>query len=164
MKKSIVKSAGAGWLFFAISGAAQSTINYNSGTANWSAQSPGAGDTVAIRTTLTLDTDASVSIVRVNNLAAPAEGTLNINQNYSLTTSGNFQLGAGTGNGYVNQSAGTVTVGIQLQIASGGNSSVYSLSGGTLNAKTVIINTGGLLTLSGGVMTNTQGITFSGGL
>ena len=163
MKKSIVKSVGAGWLFFAAAGAAQTTVNYNSGDTNWSKRAPGAGDTVAIRTTLTLDTDASVNIVRVNNQPAPTEGTLIINQNYTLTTAGNFQLGTGTGDGYVNQSAGTVTVGNQLQIAGGTNNSIYNLSAGTLNAKTVTISAGGLLTLSGGVMTNNQGITISGG-
>jgi len=135
----------------------QTTINVGTDT-GWSGISPKPTsiDTVVIRfdATVTLDEDATVNVLRVNNVAAPTNATFAITQNYELTAS-QVQLGVSTGAGYVNQSGGSAISPIFTINHSGtGDLSIYNLSGGSVTASTRIdINNQGLLAVSGGTIT-----------
>jgi hypothetical protein len=70
----------------------------------------------------------------------------------SLTTAGWLVLGFGTGNrGTLTISNGTVTVGSDLYVGLNGTAQV-SLAGGTLNASSLRMNSGGLMDIAGGTL------------
>jgi len=146
----------------------QTTINVGTDT-GWSGISPKPTsiDTVVIRAnaTVTLDENAVASILRVNNQNSPTNGTLLINQNYSLNVGSLFQLGTATGAGVVTQSDGSVSAGTIVVNNSGtGDLSRYDLSGGTVSATTsATVRNAGQLNISGGTFSAAALTADSGG-
>jgi hypothetical protein len=126
--------------------------NWSDG-ANWSlGHAPGAGDTAlftnnAQTQSFTANVDAAFTI-KALILDSSWGGTINLNQNQSLTVTGNATMASGTVGG-----AGSLSIG------SGGS----QLSGGNLNPGTGSITSGGVLAWSGGTLSpGAGGFTNSG--
>jgi hypothetical protein len=78
----------------------------------------------------------------------------------------NLIIGTGVGASFVgdgtfNQNGGAVTVGSELRIGLSGGTGRYNLAGGTLNAPTIVLNSGGTFTYAGGAI-NTASVQLSG--
>jgi dienelactone hydrolase len=137
-----------------------------SSTSDWSSETVDSIDDVTINNgaTVTLDQNASVGSLTVNDAAGPTTGTLLIDQNFNLTIDGTLALGAGTGAGFVSQSTGTVTTADLAINASGlGDASQYNLSGGELSVSNVIsINANEALNQNGGTISGSGTIANNG--
>lgn len=104
----------------------------------------------------------------MNDEASPVTATLQIDQVVQLTVTTAIELGAGTGAGGINQSAGTSAVTVDagsLTVNSSGTGelSQINLSGGTLNTGTVDVNAVGEIYMTGGTFNLSGLLTISDG-
>ena len=94
----------------------------------------------------------------VNDQASPTIATLQMDEDFSLTFATSIELGAGTGAGFVNQSAGSVaTANLIINSSASGDLSSYNLSGGELAIRELTINDGGEVNLTGGKLLLEEG-------
>lgn len=138
-------------------------------TANWSSKQVYGIDTVLVRSnaTVSLDQSAMVGSLTVNDESSPTTARLLIGQAYDLTVNGTLSIGAGSGEGVVTQSAGTVNASVVRVNADGaGDPSRYDLASGTLSvASSLVIHTGGTVRVFGGTLSpNVAALTNNGEL
>ena len=128
-----------------------------SSTSDWTSEAVDSIDAVTINNgaTVTLDQNASVGSLTVNDATSPTTGTLLIDQNFNLTIVGTLALGGGTGAGIVNQSDGSLIASNLTVNSSGtGDLSQYNLSGGTVSvSNSLTVKANGELNLTGGTFT-----------
>jgi dienelactone hydrolase len=126
-------------------------------TSDWSSENVDSIDDVTINNgaTVTLDQNAPVGSLTVNDATSPTTETLLIDQNFNLTIGGTLTLGGGTGAGIVNQLAGSVIAANLTVNSSGtGDLSQYNLSGGTVSvSNSLTVKANGELNLTGGTFT-----------
>ncbi|TCZ74360.1 hypothetical protein [Flaviaesturariibacter aridisoli] len=115
---------------------------------------PGDAVSIASGVSVTVDVNASVAAIQVNNGASAATSTLSLDPGVQLTVAGTVSLGAGTGGGALNLGSGTLTAAGFAASGSGTNS-------WTSGTGTVILNGNNTLPA---VFDNFYNLTVQGGV